>query len=211
MKDLVIIGARGFGREIYGAALECKGYGTEYRVKGFLDDNSHALDSMPGYPPILDSVEHYQLEENDVFVCALGEPKWQKHYVGIIQEKGGQFISLIHPTASIGNNTAFGTGCFILRDVILSCDITLGDFVTCQGRGILGNDVRIGNFCHLGSYSFMGGYAQVGDLTTIHPGSIILPHVKIGSQCTVGAGSVVIKKVKDSETVFGNPAKKLHY
>ena len=209
MKDLLIIGARGFGREISIVAQECKGYGTEFAIKGFLDDNPHALDTTPGYPPIIDSVEHYKPTDNDVFVCALGDPKWQKHYADIMLEKGGKFINLIHPTATIGKNTTLGAGCIILRDVGISCDITIGDFVTCQSRAIMGHDVKVGSFCHIGSYSFMGGYVQVGDLSTVHPGSIILPHVKIGTQCIVGAGSVVIKKVKDGETVFGNPAKRL--
>lgn len=209
MKDLLIIGARGFGREIFAAAQDCIGFGTAFTIKGFLDDNPHALDTTPGYPPIIDSVEHYQPTYNDVFVCALGDPKWQKHYADIMLEKGGQFINLIHPTATIGKNTTLGVGCIILRDVGISCDITIGDFVTCQSRAIMGHDVKIGSFCHFGSYSFMGGYVQVGDLSTVHPGSIILPHVKIGAQCIVGAGSVVIKKVKDGETVYGNPAKRL--
>lgn len=209
MKELLIIGARGFGREIFAAAQESIGYGTEFTIKGFLDDNSHALDTTPGYPTIVDSVEHYQPTDNDVFVCALGNPEWQKHYADIVLGKGGQFINLIHPTAIIGQNSTMGIGCIILRDVGISCDISMGDFVTCQSRAIMGHDVKIGSFCHIGSYSFMGGYVQVGDLTTVHPGAIILPHVKIGNHCTVGAGSVVIRKVKEGDTVFGNPAKRL--
>ena len=209
MKDLLIIGARGFGREISIVAQECIGHGTEFIIKGFLDDNPHALDTTPGYPPIIDSVENYQPTEHDVFVCALGDPKWQKHYADIVLDKGGRFINLIHYTAKIGKNAAMGTGCIIDSDVIVSCDVSIGDFVTCQSRSIMGHDVQIGDFCHMGSNVFLGGYAQVGDLSTIHPGAIILPHIKIGARCVVGAGSVVIKKVKDEETVFGNPAKRL--
>lgn len=211
MKKLLIIGARGFGREIYSAALECIGYGEEYTIKGFLDDNEHALDLTPGYPRIVDSVEHYQPTQNDVFVCALGDPRWQKHYVEIIREKGGQFISLIHPTASIGKNTTIGTGCIILKNVEISCDISIGDFVTFHAHAIFGHDVKVGCFNHLGSNVFMGGYASLGDLNTIHPGAIILPHVSIGNKCIIGAGSVVIKRVKDGDTVYGNPAKVLKY
>ena len=40
MKHLVIIGAGGYGREMYGAALGSVGYGTEFDVKGYLDGNA---------------------------------------------------------------------------------------------------------------------------------------------------------------------------
>ena len=73
MKNLLIIGARGFGREIYNSALESIGYNDSFIVKGFLDDKVNALDGYDGYPPIVDSVEHYQLAKDDVFICALGE------------------------------------------------------------------------------------------------------------------------------------------
>ena len=209
MKDLLIIGARGFGREISLTVPYFIGFQTEFTLKGFLDDKADALDETPGYPPIIDSVEHYVPQENDVFICALGDPNWVHHYAQIIQEKGGKFINLIHRTASISHNTRLGSGCIVLNDVGISCDITIGDFVTFQTRSILGHDVKVGNYCHIGANVFMGGGAIIGDYTTVHPGAIILPHVKVGDQCVVGAGSVVIRKVKDGDTVYGNPAKLL--
>ena len=211
MKDLLIIGARGFGREIYALATECEGYLKEYQIKGFLDDKEDALEGTPGYPPIIDSVEHYSPSVNDVFICALGEPRWQKHYADLIFEKGGQFINLIHPTAFLGKNTKLGTGCIILRDVFVSCDVSLGDFVTCQPRVIVGHDVIIDDYCHLGANTIMGGFSTVKTLSTLHPGSILLPHVSVEDNCTVGAGSVVIRKVKSGNTVYGNPAKVLKF
>ena len=211
MKHLLIIGARGWGREIFNMIPECLGYGKEFEVKGFLDDKADALNGMSGYPPIIDSVENYEPENDDVFICALGDAHWKKYYAEIIMNKGGKFINIIHNTASIGRNTQIGLGCIITNNVGISCDITIGDFVTFQSYTIIGHDARIGNYCHLGCRSFMGGYSVLGDTTTIQTNSIILPHVKVGNDCTVGAGSVVIKKVKDNTTVFGNPAKKIDF
>jgi UDP-3-O-[3-hydroxymyristoyl] glucosamine N-acyltransferase len=39
MKNLIIIGAGGMGREIYDLAMFCKGYNKEYVIKGFLDNS----------------------------------------------------------------------------------------------------------------------------------------------------------------------------
>ena len=57
----------------------------------------------------------------------------------------------------------------------------------------------------------MGGGSVLGNTTTIQTNSIILPHIVVGNDCMVGAGAVVIKKVKDGDTVYGNPAKVLKY
>lgn len=211
MKHLLIIGARGWGRETYSLAQKCIGYGTDFDIKGFLDDNTTALDGFSGYPTIIDSVEEYEPEQDDVFICALGDAQWKKHYVGIMQAKSAHFISLIHKKSYIGKNTKIGVGCIVSNDVCISCDVSIGDFVTFQRLVDIGHDAIIGNYCHLGSDSFMGGYSQIGNETTVHTKGIVLPHIKVGNNCLVGAGAVVIRQVKDGNTVYGNPAKILKY
>ena len=207
MKHLIIIGARGWGREVYALAKSCVGYNEEYDIKGFLDDKTDALDGMAGYPPIVGAVETYEIQADDVFVCALGDNVWRKHYADIILKRGGQFINLIQKNAYIGQNTKLGKGCVICHDVSISCDITIGDFVNFQRLVDIGHDAHIGNYCSLGNKSFMGGGSCIEAGTMVHTGAIILPHVHVGKNCTVGAGAVVIKRVKDGDTVFGNPAK----
>ncbi len=211
MKNLIIIGARGWGREVFGMLPDCLGYGTEFVVKGFLDDKVDALDNYSDYPPIIDSVEHYEPQENDVFVCALGEPKWKRYYAEIMLAKGGEFINIIHKTASIGKNTMLGQGCIFSKEVSVSCDISIGNFVTLQRLTTIGHDVTIGDYCNLGSMLAVCGFASIGQETTVYPGSIILPHLSVGDKCIIGAGSVVVCKVKDCTTVFGNPAKRMKF
>jgi hypothetical protein len=46
MKQLIIIGARGFGREVYSLAKRSIGYNEDFVMKGFLDDKLDALDLM---------------------------------------------------------------------------------------------------------------------------------------------------------------------
>lgn len=78
MKKLIIIGARGFGREVFSLATRSIGYNEEFSIKGFLDSKSDVLDEFENYPPIIGSVEDYEIQEDDVFVCALGSVKWKK-------------------------------------------------------------------------------------------------------------------------------------
>ena len=69
MKQLLIIGARGFGREIYDLAINSQGYSVTFIIKGFLDDKKDALDEFLNYPSIVSSVENYEIQIDDVFIC----------------------------------------------------------------------------------------------------------------------------------------------
>ena len=54
MKHLIIIGAGGMGRTMYDMARESIGYGTQYDIRGFIDDNTSALNNFANYPPVGD-------------------------------------------------------------------------------------------------------------------------------------------------------------
>lgn len=211
MKNLLIIGARGFGREVYNLYLACKDKCLDIECKGFLDDKKNALDDYLDYPPIVSSVEDYVICENDVFVCALGDVHYKQKYVEIIKRKGGQFISLIHPSVEIGTNTQIGEGCIIRYQSSISCDIKIGNFVTIMGFCIIGHDAQIGNYSHLGAHCFMGGFSHIENSVVMHPGSRLLPHKIIKKDSIIGAGSVVITNVKENTTMLGVPAKKLTF
>lgn len=209
MKHLYIIGARGCGREVYSLFTQCKDTMGDIECIGFLDDKKDALADFNGYPPIISSVENYQPRKDDVFICALGDPKWIKHYTQIIENKGGEFISLISPQAFIGKNSVIGKGCVIYRWSVISSDVEIGNHVYIGVFCDLGHDVKIGNCCHVGPYSFLGGGVELNEDVTVHPRVNILPHKKVCKGAILGASSVVIKNVPANTTVFGIPARKI--
>jgi sugar O-acyltransferase (sialic acid O-acetyltransferase NeuD family) len=211
MKHLIIIGARGFGRELYDLAQHCTGYNEQFIIKGFLDDNSGILNDFEGYPPILNSVEDYVIEENDVFISALGSVKWTKHYIEIIRNKGGEFINLIHKDATLRKNVKLGYGIIIGPGSLISTDVKIDDFSQIMSYCILGHDVSIGKYCRIGDYVFFGGFAKTEDSVFVAVRSTVFANVQIEKEVTVGACSVVIKNIKQGITVFGNPAKELKF
>jgi sugar O-acyltransferase, sialic acid O-acetyltransferase NeuD family len=211
MKNLLIIGARGYGRECYDGLKDYPEYNKKFTVKGFLDDQSDALGNFSGYAPILSSVEDYQIQEDDVFLCALGSPQAKAKYTDIIKKKSGSFITLIHPTAIVSDSIELGEGVIISQFCTLTSNVKVGDFTTVQGYSNLGHDTQVGRFCAIESYTFLGGFAYIGDFVTLHTRSTVLPKIKIGNSAVVGAGSVVIKNVWENTIVFGNPAKKISF
>lgn len=213
MKHLIIIGARGFGREIYSTFIRTTPFiSQEIDVKGFLDDKSDALSGLKGdWPPIIGSVETYEIQSDDVFFCALGDSHWRKYYADIISKKGGKFINIIHRTALVSPTAIIGEGCTIGAFTTISPNVTIGNHVMIQAFDDLGHDSSVGDYASIESYVFLGGYASVGELATMHTKSSIIPHKSVGRECIVGVGSVVMRNFRDGVHVFGNPAKKTEF
>lgn len=209
MKKLYIIGARGMGREIYGLYEECRPVLGDIECVGFLDDKADALDGFEGYPPVVGKVETFVPGPDDVFVCALGDPHWQRYYSGIMERKGGRFISLISPKASIDRNVSIGSGSMVYGWSWISCDIEIGSHCYIGAFSTIGHDTKIGTCCHMGAYTFLGGRTVIKDRVTIHPRVTVIPDRVVGDDSVLGVGSVVIRNVKPSTTVFGNPARKI--
>jgi sugar O-acyltransferase (sialic acid O-acetyltransferase NeuD family) len=207
MKELIILGASGAGRELYNMALECDGFNTDWRIKGFLDDNMSALNGYSNYPPVIGEIGSYHIDKNDVFSCPIGSVPVKRRVIETILSRGGNFINLIHPKAAIAQNFYAGKGAIIAAFALITCDVSIGNFVTIQSYAVLGHDVSVGDFGHIGAFAFLGGAVTAGDNVTIHPGGIIHPGVSIGEEAVVGAGSVVLRDIPANKTVFGVPSK----
>ncbi len=209
MKHLVIVGAGGFGREMYGAALESVGYGEEFDVKGFLDARPDALARFAGYPPVIGSPDSYEIAEDDVFVTALGSIESRRRCAEKLESRGAKFVAVVHRTATIGPNVTIGAGSFIAPHVSLTADVSVGRHVSVFHSSSVGHDSRLGDFSHVYAQCSVGGSVVLGEGAVIYPGSVVAPRRKVGASAVVGAGSAVFVDVDPGVTVLGNPARPL--
>lgn len=208
---MYIVGAGGFGREIFSALSGVHGYGETFSVAGFLDDNVNALDGYEGYPKVICNPKDFVPRSDDVFFIAIGNVEKRKKCAEEIRSKGGSFITLVHSSASVGKNVKLGEGVYIAHNAVLTADIEVGDNSCVFHSSIIGHDVKIGSCSHISSQVFLGGGVKVGDSVTIQPGSKVVPRVEIGDGAEVGIGSVVISNIKARAKVFGCPAVKLPF
>ena len=206
MKHLVIIGAGGFGREMFGAATGAVGYGTEFDVKGFLDDRADALDGFKGYPPIVGTPGSYVPAVDDVFISALGDVTSRRRCVALVEERGGKFISVVHRSASLGPNVTVGAGSFVAHNAVLTADVTVGQHACVFHGSSIGHDTVLGDFSHVYAQCSIGGSVRLEEGAVVYPGAVVTPRRTIGKGAVVGAGSTVILNVRAGTTVFGSPA-----
>lgn len=211
MKHLIIIGARGWGREVYAAAKGTKAYRNgEYDIKGFLDSKTDAFEGLRGiYPPILCSPEAYDIQDDDVFFVAMGDSCWRKHYAELMEKKGAKFQTIISDGAYINPTAEIGEGSFISGWMTVSDNVTIGKHVMIHAFSTIGHDCVIGDYCSLSAYVFLGGYVELGEGAMMSPKSMVIPHKKVGEWSLVTANSVVMRNVPDNTHVMGNPAKKI--
>lgn len=207
MKQLIIIGAGGMGRTFNDMVKECHGYGETFILKGYVDDDIHQLDSFENYPPILGTIQEYEPQENDVFTCSMGGTARYK-CMQLIQEKGGEFINLIHKTALIGTNVTMGIGNVVNAFTTIAADVHIGNYNFIQRYVTIGHDVCIGHFNRIDSYVMCVGGVVIQNKIMIHTSSVINHGVLIEDDAHVGACSFVIKKVQQGTTVIGNPARR---
>lgn len=206
ISDLIIVSAGNFGREVHVWARQAIQAGMPWRIKGFLDSRSAILDGFDYDSPILAAPENYRPEPDDVFLCAVGEPEDKRKYTTMLEERGAEFTSLIHPTALIGHNVSIGPGAIICPMTQLSCDIELGRHVTFGTLSSGAHDVRIGSYSQISGGCQINGHAMLGEGVFLGASVTVLPKAKVEDWSYVGAGSVILKRVKTRTKVFGNPA-----
>ncbi|WP_065219496.1 MULTISPECIES: PglD-related sugar-binding protein [Butyricimonas] len=206
MKELVIIGAGGMGRTFFDWIRESIGYGKEFIIKGFIDDNLHALDGFENYPPMLGMINEYIPQQNDVFTCSMGGNA-KKICCEKIVARGGVFRNIIHSTARVGTNVKLGTGNVVGAYVALGADSRMGNYNLIQSYSIVGHDAIIGDWNRIDTHVTCVGGIKIEDEATIHTSAVLNHKVVIGNRAKVAACSFVIRKVKEGTTVMGNPAK----
>jgi sugar O-acyltransferase (sialic acid O-acetyltransferase NeuD family) len=209
MKNLIIVGAGGFGREILKYAQDIQAISKDWKILGFLDDNLNALNGYNYNMSIIASIQSYIPQEGDCFVMGIQSPQGKLTLAKRLKQRGAQFVSLIHPTVEIGYNVTLGSGCVMCPHSVISCDVKVGDFVTFNAYAAAGHDAIIGDWSTISPFGVISGHGKLGKGAYVGVSGCVLPGVIVGDFATVGAGSVVVKNVKPETTVIGVPARNL--
>jgi sugar O-acyltransferase (sialic acid O-acetyltransferase NeuD family) len=207
MKDLYIVGAGGFGREVYSWLQDEGTLIKENHFRGFLDDNSTALDGFDLDAGIVGSVSEFSDISNAVFICGIGTVSVKRELCADLRRKGAKFLRLIHPTVIMGRNVQLGEGVVLCPRVTLTCDIRVGDMAMINCHSSAGHDAVIGNWTTISAHCDLTGASEIGDGAFLGSGCRLLPTKKVGDGAIVGPGSVVMRNVPAGARVLGSPAR----
>lgn len=208
MKDIIIVGAAGFGREIEQWIGDINREKPTWNILGYIDDNLHALDGIPSDYKIIGTIKGWEPKGNEFYALGMAFPKVKVKVVNILKNRGAKFATLIHPSSNVSKFAEIGEGTIITQRSGLNSNAKVGAFVSIIDSGCA-HDSIIGDFSTLSGKVNVNGHVTVGERVYIGCAASVAPGKKIGDDAQVGIGSVVISNVKAGTTVFGNPAKVL--
>lgn len=212
-KDIAIVGAGGFGREVACIIRNIdESVGEQWNFIGFFDDGL-PKESKNNYGEVLGSVDELNKWATPLdIVVAIGNPQILQRVVERITNPLVSFPNIIAPDILYFDNyfASIGRGNIISYKTSISCNVSLGDFNILNGMIVIGHDVKIGNYNAVMTNVNISGGVEIGDENFFGVQSILLQYTKVGNRVRVGAGSVIIRKTKDDSLYMGNPAIKIN-
>ena len=199
LQRLLIVGAGGFGREVHSWLMHIPPENRNWYFGGFLDDKKRG-------DHIVSTIYDYKSQNDDVLCCGMGDPKTKKKVYLDLLDKNCNFYTLIHPSVIIGDNVQLGKGCILCPNVVITCNVNIGDFTTINVSSSVGHDASIGRWSTISGHCDITGFASLEEGVFLGSGARIIPEVQIGAFSKIGAGSVVTRKVEANKFFFGNPA-----
>ena len=212
-KDLVLIGAGGFGREVLWQLSESDVVTQMYNIIGFVDDTPELQGKLINGRPVLGNIQwliNYQKEIGAV-IC-VGNSKTRKAIYDSLKINNYIFFpTIMSDGARHSDLVTFGEGCIICLSSILTANITIGDFVIMNLDCTVGHDAVLDDFVTLYPSVNVSGGVHIGACVEIGTGVNIIQGKRIGENTIVGAGSVVIRDIPPNCTAVGAPAAPIKY
>lgn len=209
MKDLYIIGAGGFGREVAWIVERINSIKPTWNLKGFIDDNETLWGNIEGEYHVLGGCEHLSTLEDVYAVCAVGSSNVRKKIIEKLKDTSVKFATLVDPSVLYSNSVKIGEGAIVCAGTIITVDVNIGDHVIVNLDCTIGHDAVIDNFVTIYPSVNVSGNVLIGECSELGTGTQIIQGKKVISNTIIGAGAIVVKDCIESGTYVGSPAKKI--
>jgi sugar O-acyltransferase (sialic acid O-acetyltransferase NeuD family) len=234
MKDLYIIGAGGFGREVADIVHAINARAPAYRLAGFIDDDETlwgsvkndipvrggreylkklSIPAAPDAPGISNATDTSGSPEIPCApaahaVIAIADAKIKEDLAAYLR---GAVVweNIVHPTAVVSAYSEMGRGNIVQAHAFVSANTRMGDHCMINTKSALGHDAVLEDYASVMSYCDVTGNVHIEKGAYLATSVSVIPSVRIGEYAYVCAGSVVLKDVEANAVVIGYPAKRI--
>lgn len=212
VRDLVLIGAGGLGREAAAAVDAINRLRPTWRLLGFLDDDARLHGTLVSGRSVRGPVELLaELPGAAVVVCVASpdDPDRRLRLVQRLRLPPDRFGSVLHPGAWLADSTRLGAGCLVLAGVVTTCDVVLGDHVALMPHAVLTHDDEVGDGATFAAGARVGGGVRVGEAAYLGSGSMVRQGLAVGRRAVLGMGGVLLEDLPADQIWGGVPARRL--
>ncbi|MFQ7522817.1 MAG: acetyltransferase [Terrisporobacter sp.] len=208
MKDLVIVGTGGVGKETALIVEDINEISQEWNLLGFIDDNKELIGKeINGYKVLGDREFLNNFDKEVYVVIAIADHCIKEELVKYLTNKNIQYATLIHPSVKINRTISIGKGCIIYQNVIMTVNINIGNHVIISPKCGIGHDSLIEDYVTVLWNVNISGSERIRQGVTLGSGCTIIQGLEIGRGSFVGAGAVVIRDIDKSKTAVGVPTR----
>ena len=208
MKDLVIVGTGGVGKETALIVEDINEISQEWNLLGFIDDNKELIGKeINGYKVLGDRKFLNNFDKEVYVVIAIADHCIKEELVKYLTNKNIQYATLIHPSVKINRTISIGKGCIIYQNVIMTVNINIGNHVIISPKCGIGHDSLIEDYVTVLWNVNISGSERIRQGVTLGSGCTIIQGLEIGRGSFVGAGAVVIRDIDESKTAVGVPTR----
>ena len=210
MRDLVIVGSGGFGREVSGLVAAVNAVEPRWNLLGFLDDEPapHAERvSRLGLRILGPVVEGAARLRGVAYVIGIGSGAVRERLAASVDAAGLEAVALVHPSAALDPDLEVPPGTVVCAQASVTTNVRLGRHVHVDRGATIGHDATLEAFSTLHPLACVSGSVHVGARSRLGTHSVVLPGVTVGSDVMVGAAACVVHDVPDGATVKGVPAR----
>lgn len=213
MKDLIIVGTGGFGREVAWLVDRINERTATWNLLGFVDDNESLHGTIVNGYPVLGGCGCLGEYSDAYIVCAVGASKTRKKIIEKINTllESPKYATLIDPTVQMSNLISVGEGTIICANSVLTVNVTIGNQVIINLACTIGHDAVLQDFVTLYPTVNFSGNSVAMECVELGTGTQVIQGKTIGECAIVGAGSVVVKDIPANCTAVGCPAKPIKF
>jgi sugar O-acyltransferase (sialic acid O-acetyltransferase NeuD family) len=194
-----IIGAGGFGREVYWSLNPIERNDTVFFVDDeYWDDSDEKI-----LPLSLFESNKYEV------IVAVADSKHRQRLVEQLPKKT-KFFTHIHPSAQIlADDVIIGEGSIICSGAILTTNIILGKHSQLNLQTTIGHDCVIGDYFTTAPGAKISGNCDIGKRVYFGTNSSVREKIKICDDVVIGLNGGVVKNIYESGIYVGVPVTKI--